>query len=82
MSNIFYCVWFIWIVVLRYQQRRHKKEVKLVYTQIGKQMPPSKPRLSVLESWFNIMLGLVVLGVITFTTITMIQIQEKNFFQT
>jgi hypothetical protein len=64
---------------LQYQQRRHKKEVKLVYAQIGKQMPPSKPCLSVLESWFNIMLGLVLLSVMTFMMIMMVQ--EKSIIQ-
>lgn len=60
-------------IVLERQERRHQFEQRLEYERHGQTLPPSKPKLPMLESLLNIFLGvfLVTLGILfTATTIS------------
>ena len=52
-------------LVLDRQEKRHRYERRVEYERLGWEIPPPLPKLSSLESWVNIVLGvcLIALGV-------------------
>jgi 4-amino-4-deoxy-L-arabinose transferase-like glycosyltransferase len=49
-------------LVFERQERRQAFEESLEYRRMGKEMPKSKLKLPLLESWLNITLGIFILG--------------------
>ena len=45
-------------VILRHQERVHQAELPSLYQQLGRSIPLRKPKLPMLESWLNVVLGL------------------------
>jgi H+/Cl- antiporter ClcA len=45
-------------ILLRRQERRHRKELALVCEHLALPPPSQKPKLRLLECWLNILLGL------------------------
>lgn len=52
-------------IIFERQERRHVFEESMEYRRMGKEMPTPKPRLPMLESWINVVIGVIifVLGV-------------------
>lgn len=46
-------------LVLDRQEKRHRYEKRLQYDRLGWKIPLQKPRISMLESWANIILGAI-----------------------
>lgn len=55
-------------IMLRHQERRHQRELSLLYERIGKPAPPRKPKLQKHECWVHLVLG-TCLAVIGFGTL-------------
>lgn len=72
-------------VILERQERRHRFERQMEYIQLEKTLPIQKPKLPRLESWLNVMLGLLItlLGVLmafsVFHTHTMVRTETRIF---
>lgn len=45
-------------LILHRQERKHQSEVTLEYQRLGRPAPVSRPKLPLLESWLNIVLGI------------------------
>lgn len=45
-------------LLLRRQERVHQAELPSLYQQLGRSVPLRKPKLPLLESWLNVVLGL------------------------
>lgn len=43
------------------QERRHRLELQIEYEKLGKKMPPAAPKLPMLESIANIVVGIILL---------------------
>lgn len=45
-------------LILHRQERRHRSELALEYQHLGRPTPALRPRLPMLESWLNVVLGI------------------------
>ena len=59
---LIYLAAVITAIILQRQERRHHKELVLVYEHLGLPAPPYKPKLPRLECLLNILLGLFLTG--------------------
>ncbi len=46
------------LLILHRQERRHRSEVVQEYRHLGRPTPSSRPKLPMLESWLNVVLGI------------------------
>ncbi len=49
-------------IILERQQRRHNFELAMEYRNLGKSIPQQKPKLTLIQSFLNIVVGVVVAG--------------------
>lgn len=82
MTSLIYITAVLISLVLERQERRHLFELNLEYRRLGKTMPPPKPKLPMLESWLNVVLGLFLmfgLGLLfLWTNFSMLKYSAKN----
>jgi hypothetical protein len=45
-------------LILHRQERKHRAELELKYQHLGRLTPASRPKLPMLESWLNVVLGI------------------------
>ena len=62
MSILIFVVAVLGALVLDRQERRHRFEKVQEYERLKWEIPAEKPKLSMLESWGNLIVGVVLLG--------------------
>jgi hypothetical protein len=57
-------------IILERQERRHNFELEMEYRRLGKSIPEPKPKLTMIQSFLNIVVGVVIsgLGVLFFVS--------------
>ena len=77
MSILIFVVAVLGSLVLDRQERRHRFEKRQEYERLGWEIPLEKPKLSMMESWANVVLGLLLFALGAFFLKTMLGIPAE-----
>jgi len=58
-ATVLYITAILVSIVFERQERRHRFELELEYDRLSKKLPPAKPKLSILTSWLNVAVGII-----------------------